>query len=85
MSVRVLYDNDERKAVLYDSTTDVAFGPLFDDCEDGCCMASLIADEFLLWLRTSFAKDARELSSEAVDQFAATYLEHRHCPVEASE
>lgn len=83
MSVRVLYDDDAHKAVLFCSTTDVAFGPVFDDCQDGCCSAPLIADEFLTWLRNTFAKDARELSSEAVVQFALTFLNDRACPVPA--
>lgn len=31
MSVRVLYDSDEKIAALYCSTTDHAFGPIFND------------------------------------------------------
>lgn len=42
MSVRILHDPDEHKAVLYDSTTDVAFGETFSDCEQGCCLDALM-------------------------------------------
>jgi hypothetical protein len=56
MGVRILHDRDQNYAALYCSTSDVAFGPLFDDSDDHEHDAEERALAFLRWL----PKDARQ-------------------------
>jgi len=49
MGCRILHDRDSNSAVLYCSTTEWAFGPLFND--DGDHDAGERAEAFLRWLR----------------------------------
>ena len=51
MSVGVLYDPNESKAALYDSVSETAFGPLFDDGEGTSARDE--AEDFLAWVRDS--------------------------------
>jgi hypothetical protein len=50
MGCRILHDRDADLAVLYCSTSDVAFGPVFTDSEHGEQDASERAAAFLRWL-----------------------------------
>lgn len=54
MSVRTLYDSEEQKAVMYDSVTDTAFGPLFEDKEQ--------VERFLRLVEEMHDKDVRRLT-----------------------
>ncbi len=62
MGVRVLegeYDGGPQvRAVLIDSVTETAFGPMFADTEE--------ADGFLEWHRACGGKDVRTLDGEAL-------------------
>lgn len=66
MGVRIL--NDGKRAVIYDSVSDIAFGPVFydlDPSETGLeygVDAEEVADAFLNYLR----HDARKYDSEAL-------------------
>jgi len=65
MGVRVLYDNNANVAVLYCSTSDIAFGPLFFD-EDGHDARDRV-ELFLEWLPL----DARKYSdSELLEKYS---------------
>jgi hypothetical protein len=52
MSVDSLYDPVQGKAVMIDTTTDVAFGPLFESKED--------VEDFLNWVLETYGIDVRE-------------------------
>lgn len=75
MGVRVLYDPAERVAVLYDSTSGWAFGPVIGDGEDGTA-AGERAEAFLTWLD----RDARVLSQSELEELWAAF-----CTIEAEE
>jgi hypothetical protein len=85
MGVRVLYDSDQNIAALYCSTTDVAFGPLFQD--DGQHDGDERAESFLRWLPTAprwiryektadFGRDhdPRQLSDNGLQQAWSDWL-----------
>jgi len=70
MGVRILIDADHEHAVLYCSTTDWAFGPVFREDEYDHAPEDR-AELFLEWL-SQFGRDARlytdaELSSKFTD------------------
>jgi len=56
MGVRILYDSEREHACLYDSVTEFAFGPLFEDEDE--------AEQFLRWLEAHDGRDARRLSDD---------------------
>ena len=58
MGVRLTSRED--KVALYDSVSDIAFGPVFDSEED--------AEKFLEWLAINDGRDARELSASEIDR-----------------
>jgi hypothetical protein len=61
VSVRILYSIHEHRAVLYDSVTMTAFGPVVhDDVDD----AQTQLEEFLEWL----PDDARRYTSVELDK-----------------
>jgi len=60
MGVRIL-SSDEDGAVIYDSVSMTAFGPVFEDQDE--------ADEFLTWLHV----DARSLSDAALRDKVAEF------------
>lgn len=82
MGVRILSgtrvnDGDIAGAVLYDSVTHVAFGPLFDDLE--------AAESFLGFLE-HMELDARRLSPERLALWIAEWRTHRgESAVESTE
>lgn len=49
---RILFDRDENRAVLYDSVTDWAFGPVFaaHECGDRHLDAREVAERFCAWI-----------------------------------
>lgn len=57
MSTRILHDTGDRKACLYDSVTDTAFGPIFTG--DGFDDAEQEAEAFCRWLPKANAADHR--------------------------
>lgn len=79
MGVRILVGreqgSDVERAVLFDSVTGLAFGPLFDDEEE--------ADDFLGWFARTRAihggrqRDVRCLSSDEVAEARADFLRER--------
>jgi len=77
MSIRILFDPKERKACLYDSVSDTAFGPLFYESEDPKDYrdAELVALDFLNWHKENFpTEDLRDLSDYDVEQRVISYL-----------
>ncbi len=72
MGVRILNNEADDLAVIYCSTSDVAFGPVFyeDSGDEGDRSASEKAEEFLDWLPV----DPRTLSES---ELAAKYNEWR--------
>ncbi len=56
MAVEVAYDIRRQIAVMWDNTTGLAFGPVFDG--PGCDQD---ADDFLLWLKRNPSKDKADL------------------------
>lgn len=66
MATRILHTGDYGRAILYCSTTDWAFGPVFD--EDDEHDATSRAEAFLEWLKT----DPRLLSDA---EMSARYTE----------
>ena len=67
MSVRVTAT--EGRAALYDSVTDVAFGPVFDSAEE--------AEEFLKHLVEIGERDPRVIPAADLAVLAAEFLEER--------
>jgi len=77
MSIRILFDPKERKACLYDSVSDTAFGPLFYESEDPNDYrdAELVASDFLNWFKENHPlEDLRDLSDYDVEQRVLSYL-----------
>jgi hypothetical protein len=70
MGVRILHDREQNYAALYCSTTDVVFGPLFNDSDDHEHDAEERAHAFLRWL----PKDARQYDDV---ELAAKYSDWR--------
>jgi hypothetical protein len=58
MGVRVLHDVQEGHACLYDSVTETAFGPLFEDGD--------AAEAFLGWVTDKAWGDVRMLSDSVL-------------------
>ncbi|MCC6381788.1 MAG: hypothetical protein IT304_04725 [Dehalococcoidia bacterium] len=70
MGVRILHDTDRGLACLYDSTSGVAFGPVFEEHEDGRT-AFEMAERFL-----AITGDARRCSPALLDAaWARAYQE----------
>jgi hypothetical protein len=71
MGIRILegmYDGSQHAAVLVDSVTDTAFGPLFN--------SSYHAEHFLEWLRENVTSDdARKLSAGELAEAHASWSE----------
>ena len=63
MGVRVLYDHQDRLAVLYDSVSMTALAPVF--MEDGAYDADEAAELFIAWTEVEDVRklDAKELMS----------------------
>jgi hypothetical protein len=65
MGVRILNDATDEMAVLYDSVTDVTFGPLIreydSETRDEQCPASWVAEAFLKWLGDGPRDDPRRM------------------------
>jgi hypothetical protein len=53
MSIRTLTDRDDGKTVMYDSTTGMAFGPVFETDED--------AEDFLVFALQKGHADVRRM------------------------
>ena len=74
MSVQVLYDPEMEQAAIYCNTTDLAFGPIFNDNGsdgDGPMLdAGQVAWIFLNWLD----KDARQYVDQSWDNLRAKFL-----------
>lgn len=76
MSVRILENRDASMAVLYDSVTETAFGPIFRDLgdplgdEEGFAFAGEVAERFL----ASLGVDARTLRADVLRQYHADFL-----------
>ena len=62
MGVRILHDSESNQAALYCSTSDFAFGPIFNDGDDGEHYANDRAEAFLRWL--DYAPNWREYDKE---------------------
>lgn len=69
MGVRILHDTDQRMAVLYCSTTDTAFGPVFARSDDHDHEADERAEAFLRWLPS----DARRFTDDELSRAYATW------------
>jgi hypothetical protein len=67
MGVRTTtYEGVTSKVALYDSTSDTAFGPVFDTEEE--------AGDFLYWLDGVGVPDARAITPAALDELAFKYF-----------
>jgi hypothetical protein len=69
MGVRTLFDPDLGKAVMYDSVTDTAFGPLFESAED--------IEAFLAWLHDETATDPRQMADALLTSWLIKWDEAR--------
>jgi hypothetical protein len=73
MSVRILENREQGMAVLYDSVTDVAFGPVFfnwsSDKHGDFQYADDVAEAFLDWLEV----DPRKLTPLEIADAAARF------------
>ena len=80
MSVRVIVSREEDKAVLYDSVTDTAFGPIIKPADNLHCED--VAYAFLEWLPV----DARKLNDDELEdklvEFRASDPRHYGIDVE---
>jgi hypothetical protein len=81
MGVRILVGHEqgehtlaEDKAVLFDSVTGWAFGPLFTESEDGEMSAEEQADVFLKWLEVNDHKDPRNMTRQELEQLHSKWL-----------
>lgn len=73
MSVRILYgryDAGPQAAVLVDSVTSTAFGPLFADAHE--------AEAFLVWLKAEHNLDARGGSDDDLREMLAEWRTNAH-------
>jgi len=61
MGVRVLHDDEDRVAVLYDTEADAVFGPVFHPIEGRGATGAIVAEEFLAWLDRETTSDASSL------------------------
>lgn len=67
MGVRILHNADDSMAILYCSTSDFAFGPVFHETD--AAMASDNAATFVNWLReTGRAADPRSLNDSQLSK-----------------
>lgn len=80
MGVRILYDRQESRAVLYDSVTGFAFGPAFYNEYGGvdaevshCINAEQFANRFLDWLGD---EDARTMSDTVLENKSCAFIDH---------
>jgi hypothetical protein len=64
MGVRILRDPEQRRACMYDSVTETAFGPVLVDPDD------LLGDAFIEYVRERTGGDPREVPT---DQLALLY------------
>lgn len=69
MAVRVAYDEGDRVAVLYDSTSGWAFGPVMGSEDE--------ADEFLEFVARTSNFDVRGLTHESLAAFWRAFVESR--------
>jgi hypothetical protein len=65
---------DNEKAVLFDSVTGWAFGPLFREDETDGTTAEEMAELFLKWLRDNNEPDARRLTQGELEERYALWL-----------
>lgn len=66
MGIHILEGRDGRGALLYCSTTDWGFGPLFDDGED--------AEDFCAWHAERTSEDLRTLGDSALEAARSEWL-----------
>ena len=78
MSVGVLYDPNESKACLYDSVSDTAFGPLFDDGEGTSARDEAV--DFLAWVRDSGRQDTRMMTEAKLSRAIYEWQQEREEP-----
>lgn len=71
MSVRILYDSQKHHACLYDSVTDWAFGPVFQDQNGYTAIEQ--ATWFTEWLQTEDGRDARIIPSDQLETIYARW------------
>lgn len=79
MSVRILIGREQGdryndSAVLFDSVTGWAFGPIFSEGEDGEPSAEDRAQAFLDWLRENDGRDARRLTPGELERRYVQWL-----------
>ena len=76
MGVRIIADEYDKLAVLYCSTSDWAFGPVF--YADGLIYASDLAERFIQWL----GRDSREYNDEELREKYHEFrlLNWKQCP-----
>jgi hypothetical protein len=70
MSVHILYDQFKRKSVMFCSTSDRAFGPVFDN-ED--------AADFTDWMIDQ-DRDPRDMGANTLDIWIAKWKEEQCAP-----
>lgn len=76
MSVRLTsYEGVTSKVALYDSTSDTAFGPVFEDEDE--------ASDFLSWLDGVGVRDARSIVPAALNELAFKFRSLREAEVAA--
>jgi hypothetical protein len=74
MGCRIMHDREQNIAALYCSTTDTAFGPVFNDGEQW--EADERAEAFLRWMQRSCVKsgDPRALDDSELHTAYSTWL-----------
>jgi hypothetical protein len=70
MSVRIISDQYDDMAVLYDSVTETAFGMIVRSTDEGDIGATEVAEKFLDWLEC----DARERRSDQIREDYNAFL-----------
>ena len=76
--IRIMWNHDDTKAVLYCAVKDWAFGPLFSD--DNNLTASENARLFLGWLSTIGHPDPRMLTESELEQAHADWIVGKRSP-----
>ena len=71
MGVRVMWNHDDTKAVMYCSVSDWAFGPLFNDDNDHSAREN--AESFINWLHRTKGSDPRTLSDNDLEKVYADW------------
>ena len=77
MAVHILHDKHHGMAIMYCTTTDWAFGPVFNDGEHWQHDAADRAEGFLRWLRTRpslVERDPRRLTDQELEAVYSLWL-----------